>query len=552
MATIITKTIGSEGRDYLTISEWNDATKNLDLITLDQKQVGICYNDSQFTESIPIVFNNSNTNSTCYRELTVAEGHRHLGNITRGVSLLYTGNDEVSTQIEILEAYFVLDWIRLTRSELIGNDNDQYNGARIIYCPGSNVSKFIIINHIIIHDWNCRVSGWNTTSMYGIYLYQNGGCRICNSFIVNLHKENDDADGGSMAGILVSQSTNDNNYIINDTILNMTCAANYMKGGGGIGIYGTNIEKCHIWNTISIIRRYIKDQSSIPNSTVEDYSFDFSNSSASDSDYNCERGIINGTDLPGYKQKNFVSGANSLTSNDPFDVFVDPGHDTINGNGFYGYGFHVLGNPPSTDTMYGLHNDLSIYQLEENEIGRIEFTNVYVFKMVAGYKFIDSSSYGSLLELDGNGDTFDDFIPTYTFNGIFYYNYNGMFTLESGDSQLSNIIELENGMIQFKSSYITTDWSTLPLLPTGGSYEMAEAPFNKSGNELIKNHFTGPEVLMVGQQHNNSFRYTIIESTPKNINGNLKLDSPCVGKAKVLDVNLFPELEFDITGKSRI
>lgn len=552
MATIITETIGSSSRDYATISAWNDATKVLDLVALDQVRVGVIYNDSDFTESSPITFSGATTDSTRYRKLTVAEGHRHLGRKTQGANLTYTGTADTYNFLTISEPYFKLEWLRLHRETSPTNNY----GGNIIYCPGSSSPKYITLNALLIHDWLIDDrNSWEGphANFYAIYIYQNGGCKVFNSFITNLLKQNDDGDDMSQGGIIISNNTTTDNYIYNNTVTNIQCTSNFMKASGGIGIYGTNQSKTHVKNCLSSVRRYVYDQSSIPNGLAEDYSFDFAGTAASDSDYNCERGGLHGATGAGYKQSNFVPGVHSLTGQDPFDVFIFPDHDNDFGNGFYGYGFHVKGNPPSTNPMYGLHNDTYIYQVAPGESGKITFTNMFVFEMVAGYRYVDADGYGALTELKPDGYGFNDGTPTRTLNGVFSYNRTAnTFTQDSGDVELASAIEMVDGLIRFKTNYITTDWSTLPAVPTGGGYVPADAPYNQTGLVLIKDHFTGPAILMIGSQHNNSFHYTIsdrILSTEQN--AYLKIGSSCVGTGVVLDLVAFPELTYDITGKSR-
>lgn len=553
MATIIIKTIGSGvGRDYPTISAWNNATKTLNLVALDQIQIGECYNDSAFTESVGITFSGAVTNSTHYRKLTVAEGHRHLGNLAGGVNVTYTGTANNINFFTISEAYFKLEWLRFHRETVPTNNN----AATVIYCPGSNSAKYITINSIIINNW---ITHGDYGHLFGIYLDRNGGCKILNSLICNLHKsENTDADDASEGGIYVTESSSPvDSYIINCTVLNVTCKTNYMKASGGIGGRNPNV---HIWNNISIVRRYVYDQSSIPNATVEDYSFDFASTAAADSGYNCERG-------GGHLQTNNPPGASpnhSLVKKDPFSIFVFPGPSASSGNGFYGYPWLPKSN------LYGkgsYPNDGSIYQVAYGESGKIAFYGVQVYEMVAGYAYVDNNSYGDLLALTPDGYDMDwrhlaynDFpSPTRILNGVFSYNRDtNSFTLDSGDVELASAIEMFNGVIQFangrgsKQDYITTNWSSLPTFPSGGSYEPADAPYDKPGLRLIKNNFTGPAIVCIGQEWNNSFRYAIIERnllTPQDLH--LKHNSPCIGAGLPMDLLQFPELGFDIAGETR-
>lgn len=71
MATTITKTIGTTGRNYSTLQAWEDAAP-ANLVTADEIWRGEAYNDSQFTAGV--ILSGSTTDATRYKELTVASG----------------------------------------------------------------------------------------------------------------------------------------------------------------------------------------------------------------------------------------------------------------------------------------------------------------------------------------------------------------------------------------------------------------------------------------------------------------------------------------------
>lgn len=73
MATI-TKSIGTSSRDYSTLQAWEDAIP-ANLVSADEKWVGECYNDAEFsaTENI-LTISGHTTDATRYIELTAAAG----------------------------------------------------------------------------------------------------------------------------------------------------------------------------------------------------------------------------------------------------------------------------------------------------------------------------------------------------------------------------------------------------------------------------------------------------------------------------------------------
>lgn len=77
MATIVTSSIGTAGRDYSTLQSWEDACP-ADLVTADQVWKGECYNDSEFLftgSGIYLVISGITADATRYVWLTCAAGH---------------------------------------------------------------------------------------------------------------------------------------------------------------------------------------------------------------------------------------------------------------------------------------------------------------------------------------------------------------------------------------------------------------------------------------------------------------------------------------------
>lgn len=104
MATVVTSSIGTSGRDYSTLQAWEDACP-ANLVTADQVWKGECYNDSEFLGSATtqITFNGVTTDATRFIWLTAAAGQSfadHADKLTnplkydqsKGVGLRLTGN----------------------------------------------------------------------------------------------------------------------------------------------------------------------------------------------------------------------------------------------------------------------------------------------------------------------------------------------------------------------------------------------------------------------------------------------------------------------------
>jgi len=268
-------------RAFSSISSWEFATGG-DLVSDDEAIIGVCYDDTDYVEDVVVA--GAITDATHYRTLTVATGDRHLGRLTAGVNIDGT--------FILNEAYFVLEWLR------IHHETADSTGDTIIDISGSGTSRFITVNKVLIHDWVCV---GNDDYLFGIYIGADGGCRVLDTVITRLYKDNPgDNDNGGLGGIIVDASSAvDANVVYNCTVANLYAASIFMKMqgnidlGGGIAIYDS---KTIVKNNICTVRQYTYDQSSIPNiesgalSQPEDYKFDFTNGANYDSGYNCMQG----------------------------------------------------------------------------------------------------------------------------------------------------------------------------------------------------------------------------------------------------------------------
>ena len=267
---------------------------------------------------------------------------------------------------------------------------------------------------------------------------------------------------------------------------------------------------------------------------IPEFKFDYTTSAGVSSAYNCALGggYLNSRNIPGAIPNHSII-ANAT------EVFTVPGVAPGVGNGFYGYGFHAKQPYP-----FSLHTDRFIYQAQVGESGTITFSNVYVFELVAGYQYIDSISYGALVEMASPGVSFNPANPTRTLNAVFSYGSQDGLTFISGDVEAQQIFELVQGVIQFKANYISFDWVNNPQVPHGGGYT-ADAVYTN----LVSGFIAGPALLCVGAKYSASFSFTIsnqVYNTTRDFS--LPYTSPCVGTGLALTI---PELLFDIAGQPR-
>ena len=234
----------SISRVYSTIAAWELAERG-DLVTTNEIRVGVCYADSVFTETLTFDGTGMNINSGVYRVLSVADNQRHLGRVSQGAC--------VDGTFVITEPHFVLEHLRFTHPAATAA------GACVIDLPGGGVSKHITLNSILIHDWFCT---GDNTDLFGIRIDANGGCRILNTIVTQLYKDNTEADISSMCGIYVPNNpTLDPNLICNSLVLNLACKALFLQSLGGIGVYDSQTV---IYNCIDMVRQYTYAQAFLP------------------------------------------------------------------------------------------------------------------------------------------------------------------------------------------------------------------------------------------------------------------------------------------------
>jgi len=197
---------------------------------------------------------------------------------------------------------------------------------------------------------------------------------------------------------------------------------------------------------------------------------------------------------------------------------------------------------------------MALLRTAPGESGKITFDNMYVFEWVGGYEYIGLTSAGNIKLYEESGVSANDGIPSRTLSGTFSYSRNSSsFILVSGNAELSAAIEMDtNGLIKFKESYITTDWTSVPIQPSGGNYykhslyNIVSASDSHPSGSLITSG-----VMCIGSIHNNSFLYNISERIlSTSLNAHLKTGSVCISAGVNLSGS-FTELNTDIAGLTR-
>ena len=137
---IVTKTIGTTGRDYSTMQAWEDDLDDGGIYSTGDQAVGECYDDSDFDASL--VINGGGTVGLVNVTLTVAAADRHDGTEGTGVALVASAN---SRQISVTVNPATIEWI-----EIDFNGNKSTNGQGGFYI-NSVVGSDTYLKNCIVH-----------------------------------------------------------------------------------------------------------------------------------------------------------------------------------------------------------------------------------------------------------------------------------------------------------------------------------------------------------------------------------------------------------------
>ena len=203
MATV-TKSIGTSGRDYSTISLWEADLDDGGIYSSGDDAVGECYNDSVFDESVNI--NGGGTVGLNSITLTVAEGERHDGTAGTGARIDLTGSGA---------AYFInnggcpvdvsIHWLEFTKSDgqradsLISMSTSGVGVAREVsnilahdlgnrgpgcgHSTWSSGSSLVFVNNIF-YNLVCEIFGWSSSALG--WRYNAGSRKVHNNTVVNI------------------------------------------------------------------------------------------------------------------------------------------------------------------------------------------------------------------------------------------------------------------------------------------------------------------------------------------------------------------------------
>ncbi|MHC4210820.1 MAG: right-handed parallel beta-helix repeat-containing protein, partial [Planctomycetota bacterium] len=130
-------------RAYNDIQSWEDA-RDGDLVGENRREVGVCYDDGDFTPTSEIQFEGSdNSDASRNMTLTVAEGQRHAG--VAGAGVVIDGSGTGADAINVGEPCVRIEWVQITNFKN-GSSADGIELDDTDPSAGSVVANVIIFN----------------------------------------------------------------------------------------------------------------------------------------------------------------------------------------------------------------------------------------------------------------------------------------------------------------------------------------------------------------------------------------------------------------------
>lgn len=142
----ITKSIGTTGRDYSTITAWEADLDNVGIYASGDAAVGECYNDSVFDETVTI--NGGGTVGLTTVTLTVASGQRHDGTAGTGARIIRTAAATPITVDRGDTNPTTVSWLEITRSVAGGGATSTASGVISV----DRGSPAVTCRNLIVHN----------------------------------------------------------------------------------------------------------------------------------------------------------------------------------------------------------------------------------------------------------------------------------------------------------------------------------------------------------------------------------------------------------------
>jgi len=206
MATV-TKTIGTIGRDYSTITLWEADLDDSGIYSAADDAVGECYNDSAFNEKVTI--NGGGTIGLNGIHLTAAVGERHDGTAGTGVRNVPTINISPAAFDVFLVANNTtkLSWIEYDGTSTPSWDS---GAVRMVF---STTTPTQTVNNCILHDIHTAA-----TTCRAIDLEDNVVRQIFDNIIYKIDQDGTDNTAGRQPLAIIALSGTAATSVHNNTI----------------------------------------------------------------------------------------------------------------------------------------------------------------------------------------------------------------------------------------------------------------------------------------------------------------------------------------------
>lgn len=167
----VTKSIGTTGRDYSTITAWEADLDLSGIYSSGDDAVGECYADSDFLLDEGLALNGGGTIGLTSRKLTVEANERHDGTSGTGVAVVFSTTSGWTTDNSVTSETIV-EWLEL--------DGAGQNITQLFSSAGVS-SNTNYIKHLIVHD-----TAGAGSSRVGIVIGANRGGHIFNCIVYDI------------------------------------------------------------------------------------------------------------------------------------------------------------------------------------------------------------------------------------------------------------------------------------------------------------------------------------------------------------------------------
>lgn len=228
MPTTVTKSIGTNSRDYSTLQSWEDACP-ANLVSADQVWKGECYNDSEFTAGV--VIGGMTTDSTRYVWLTAAAGHSFQDHANvRSNPLAYSVSNGVGITSSSAQDYVVEVVAWYTRVERLQIKLSVWGSYKANTCFRA-IETGSVLRDCVLHQ-----ATTNTVNP-GRPLYFGGGLSVAANIVAIQHATNNSAFTA----------------FVDTTMRNITAVAVSANSASGVGLsyFNGSIQNLAVFNFAS-------------------------------------------------------------------------------------------------------------------------------------------------------------------------------------------------------------------------------------------------------------------------------------------------------------